>query len=269
MTYFGFLLRFLVIPIAVLLVLTYRDRRQGRALPPALGSLSPWAALAVLIVIAVVYTAPWDNYLVATEVWGYDPALVTGITLGWVPLEEYVFFALQPVLAGLWLVFLARRVPLGPVTPRPRLRAVATGATGATWLASAIVLLSGWAPGTYLALQLVWALPPIGLQLAFGADILWSYRRLVVLGIGPATLYLSAMDTLAIHSGTWTINLDRSLGILLGGTLPLEEAVFFLLTNTLLSFGLVLALAREGTRRLPAPVLNRLVKRDREPFPSR
>jgi len=167
-TYFGFLLRFLVIPIAVLLVLTYRDRRQGRALPPALGSLSPWAALAVLIVIAVVYTAPWDNYLVATEVWGYDPALVTGLPSAGSAGRIRLLRASTSAGRSLAGVSGATRA-LGPVTPRPRLRAVATGATGATWLASAIVLLSGWAPGTYLALQLVWALPPIGLQLAFGA----------------------------------------------------------------------------------------------------
>ena len=29
--------------------------------------------------IAVVYTTHWDNYLVATRVWWYDPALVSGI----------------------------------------------------------------------------------------------------------------------------------------------------------------------------------------------
>ena len=106
MTYFGFLLRFLVIPILILCVLTYRDLRQRRALPANLRFLSPWLVIAILIGVAVLYTTPWDNYLVATGVWWYDPALVTGITWGWVPLEEYTFFVLQPVLTGLWLLFL-------------------------------------------------------------------------------------------------------------------------------------------------------------------
>jgi lycopene cyclase domain-containing protein len=64
-------------------------------------------------VIAVVYTTPWDNYLVATGVWWYDPQLVTGLVLGWVPIEEYTFFIVQPILAGLWLLMLMRYLPAG------------------------------------------------------------------------------------------------------------------------------------------------------------
>ena len=75
-----------------------------------------WAAF----IIALLYTTPWDNYLVATGVWWYDPALVTGLTLGWVPIEEYTFFILQTLLAGLWLAFLARRLEFkDQSSPRP------------------------------------------------------------------------------------------------------------------------------------------------------
>jgi len=91
-------------------------------------------------------------------------------------------------------------------------------------------LIGGWPPATYLAITLVWALPPIGLQLIFGADILWRHIRLVLLTIIPMTIYLSAADSLAITSGTWTIDPDQSTGIFLG-SLPIEEAIFFLLTN--------------------------------------
>lgn len=251
MSYFGFLLRFVVIPIAVLGALAYRDRRRGRALPDTLGVVRPWQALAGMAAIAVIYTTPWDNYLVANKVWWYDPAQVTGITLGWVPLEEYTFFVLQTVMTGLWLFFLARRVRAhADMTPRPGLRAGAVAAVGLAWAASVMILAAGWMPGNYLALELVWALPPIALQLAVGADILWRYRRVVALAIVSATLYLSGADAIAIDSGTWTINPERSLGVLVGGVLPVEEVLFFLLTNTLLVFGLVLVLARETAARL-------------------
>jgi lycopene cyclase domain-containing protein len=100
----------------------------------------------------------------------------------------------------------------------------------------------------YLALILVWALPAIALQLAFGADILWHYRRLAVLVILPVFFYLSAADSLAISSGTWTIDPDQSLGIFFG-TLPVEEAVFFLATVVIICFGLTLALARASQLR--------------------
>ena len=252
MTYFGFLLRFLVIPIVILGVLTYRDLRRGRALPGELRLFSPWLVIAILTGVAVVYTTPWDNYLVATGVWWYDPALVTGITLGWVPLEEYTFFVLQPVMTGLWLLFLARRIPVRTrMSAPPNIRLVSAAGVGLLWLGALIVLLSGWQPGTYLALELVWALPPILLQLALGANLLWRHWRLVGVALLTSTLYLSAMDLLAIHSGTWTINPGLSLGLRLGGILPVEEAVFFLLTNTLLVFGMVLALANASRYRLP------------------
>ena len=252
MTYAGFLLRFLVIPLLILGLLTYHDMRLARKLPAPLRLLPWWLVLAALAVMAVIYTTPWDNYLVASGVWWYDPALVTGITLGWVPLEEYVFFVLQTLMTGLWLLFLARRLPPGRSSVDPQnIRIVSTGATSIVWLASVILLISGWQPANYLALELAWALPVIGVQLALGADILWQQRRLLLLAIGTATLYLCGMDGLAIHSGTWTINPERSLGLMLGGILPVEEAVFFLLTNSMLVFGLTLGLARETLQRLP------------------
>ena len=137
-------------------------------------------------------------------------------------------------------------------------RTYAATAVGIAWLGSVMLLVSGWQPGTYLALELVWALPPIALQLAVGADILWHYRRLVLPALLIPTLYLSAMDLLAIHSGTWTINPQQSLGIALGGILPVEEVIFFLLTNTLLAFGLVLSLANASFYRLPSLALRLL-----------
>jgi lycopene cyclase domain-containing protein len=203
--------------------------------------------------VALVYTTPWDNYLVATRVWWYDPALVAGITFGWVPVEEYAFFLLQPILTALWLAFLARRLSLpdGPPSPARRpLRVWLPAALGVIWLASVAALLAGVQPATYLALELAWALPPVALQLAFGADILWHYRRLVLLALVPATLYLSAADSLAIGWGTWTIDPAQSLPILLGGVLPIEEFVFFLLTSTLLTFGIVLVWAEASHERI-------------------
>ena len=43
--------------------------------------------------------------------------------------------------------------------------------------------------------------------------------------------------------GVWTINPMKSLGILLGGVLSIEEFVFFLLTNAMVVFGFVLVWA--------------------------
>jgi lycopene beta-cyclase len=248
--YLIFLVYFLLAPIILFSLLALWDQKRGRAFPPVLQGHSLMKMLGLLIVIALVYTTPWDNYLVATRVWWYNPELVVGITLGWVPLEEYLFFALQPLMIGLWLLLLARRLPVPSENNGRSARVISVSLAGAIWIVAVAILLTGWQPGTYLALELAWALPPILLQLIFGADILLRHRRLVLLTIIPVTLYLSLADTVAIAGGTWTIDPAQSLGILLGGILPVEEFVFFLLTTVLVTFGLVLGIATESRRQL-------------------
>jgi hypothetical protein len=63
------------------------------------------------------------------------------------------------------------------------------------------------------------------------------------------TFYLSVVDSLAITASTWTIALDQSTGILLGAVLPIEEAIFFLVTVALVTFGMTLFLAEEAQDR--------------------
>ena len=260
MTYFGFLLLFIGPPLAVLAALNWRARHQP--FPARLHAFQPLSVILAHVLVALIYTTPWDNYLVATNVWWYDPALVTGLTLGWVPIEEYTFFIVQTLMTGLWLLWLARKVLTnqGEIRSRPALRWGATLILGIFWLASAIILAAGWQPGTYLALILVWALPPIMLQTAFGADLLWGYRRLVLPGFIVPALYLSLADTFAIRAGTWTIDPAQTTGLHFPGGLPLEEFVFFLVTNLLISFGTTLVLARESQERVSPQVLAKIVK---------
>ena len=251
MTYFGFLLLFIGLPLVLLLILNRFDERRRKSAPEFCPARAIWLAIGLHVLLAVLYTTPWDNYLVATGVWYYDPKLISGVLLGWVPLEEYTFFVLETLLTGFWWWFLARRLPTrGKFRPRTGLRIGSTAVLGVVWFASLSLLLSGWDPGTYLGLILAWALPPIMLQLAFGADLLWHHRRLVLLAILPLYLYLSATDSLAITSGTWTIDPGQSTGMLIG-SLPVEEAIFFLVTVVLIGFGLTLSLARLSERRWP------------------
>jgi len=287
-TYGQFLLLCLCMPIAGLALLVLRDQLKKpirERLKTQWRGWTPWVALAVLIVIAVVYTAPWDNHLIAQGVWWYDPALVSGVTLGRIPLEEFLFFPLQTILIGLWILWLIPRVPSSPsgdavaaqeltstgeegnvrkvdkatrvykqivLTMRVRLaeastiRWIAAVAIAILWLVGFVILLRGWRPGTYLGWELVWALPPLLLQLGLGADLLWRRRRLILIAFVPAVLYLSTADALAIHEGIWTISSHLSLGLLLGGVLPLEEFFFFLLTSALVTGGLVLGEAVES-----------------------
>ena len=131
------------------------------------------------------------------------------------------------------------------------------------WIAALATLVIGKSGTIYLGLELAWAMPVIILQLAFGGDILWQQRQKVVLAITLLTVYLSAADALAIQSGVWTINPMKSLGVLLGGILPMEEFVFFLLTNTMVAFGFVLIWAPQSYGRLKS-VWSKLRSRGQE-----
>jgi lycopene cyclase domain-containing protein len=250
--YFDILATFILPPLLALLVLVPWD--MWRWLIRGEGVVHWEAYLIVLmhVAAALAYTTPWDNYLVATGVWWYDPNLVTGIAIGWVPIEEYTFFVVQTLLSGLWTVGLMGLVKSPPkfipgVTARHRAAVVVT----ATWLVSTLLLLSGWRPGTYLTLILSWALIPVLIQVAFGADILQANWRLLVAAIAAPTLYLWAIDALAIQSGTWSIDPLQTTGVKLG-PIPLEEMLFFLMTNSIIAFGITLMLAEASRQRAQA-----------------
>lgn len=262
MTYASFLLTFIVPPIALLAGLVALRARSGRRHGSS-STPAPWvspALVAALLVVAMLYTTPWDNHLIAGHVWFYDRARIAGITLGWIPVEELLFFPLQTLLVALWYAWLAPFVaPVVPATGAaggfaagrsPRMQLASVIAVGFLWLVAVAVLLAGWRPGTYLGWELAWALPPVILLLAAGADVVWRAHRLLVAVIVPALLYLSTADAVAIHVGIWAIDPHHSTGLLIGGTLPLEELVFFLLTTTLIALGLALGGSAVVRKRL-------------------
>jgi lycopene cyclase domain-containing protein len=166
---------------------------------------------------------------------------------------------LQPILTGLWLVFLARRLSPPPLAISTKHAAAqrwgGLAALAVLWIISVIILFMGKQPLTYIALLLAWALPPLMLQVGFGGDILWHYRKLIFWTILPATIYLCVADAIAIESGTWTINPEQSVNFFVGG-LPVEEIVFFFVTNVMITVGTTLVLARQSQARAPRSVLN-------------
>jgi putative membrane protein len=252
MTYFCFLFRFLIVPILILLAITWWETRKGKSTLGFEGGRKVWIAILIHVFLAVVYTTPWDNYLVATGVWSYNPELVTGIVIGFVPIEEYIFFVLETILAGLWWWFLARRSPPHVHEFRPNKKLIRVSATALVclWVVFTVIFFGNYEPLTYLSITLFWALPAILPQIIFGADILSHHRKLVALAILVPGVYLSVIDIFALSDTTWSISREQTTGMLFLSILPLEEIVFFVITNTLIVFGMTLLLSRESQSRL-------------------
>jgi len=258
MTYFGFLLRFLFIPILVFYAITLWDNKNNKQIGGFRNGRAVWTAIGIHVLLAVIYTTPWDNYLVATGVWYYNPDLVTGLVVGYVPIEEYTFFVVETILSGLWWWFLARRISLTPspspqgrggFLPNKKLVYVSTCLLVLLWTLFTYLFFFGDSKWTYLSITLFWALPAILPQLLFGADILWHYRKLVIWAILIPGTYLSLMDIVALRDTTWSISPAQTTGILFFGILPLEEVVFFFITNVLIVFGMTLLLANVSAGR--------------------
>lgn len=236
MTYLQFLGLFVAAPTVLLGI-----RLLLRKPPPVV-----YLYILGLAVVAVIYATPWDNYLVWKSVWTYGADRVIG-TIGYVPIEEYMFFVLQVLFTSTWTL------AVHPVFVRP---AASTGmsrsdATPADW-AEAIVYVALLAAGViaffvsgglYFALIAVWAAPVCLFQWWFSPRYLATNRKLLLAAIAPPTLYLALADRYAIAEGIWSITDATRSGLYVVG-LPVEEALFFLMTNVMVVQGLVLLLQR-------------------------
>jgi len=203
------------------------------------GKRAQWA-LPLIAVVAFSYTTPWDNYLVANNVWWYGENRVLA-TIGYVPIEEYLFFVLQPILTGLFLFHVLSR---WKATPQPTSRASVWGGF-LTFITLSIaglgLLLSDWSRGLYMGLVLFWASPLLAGMWLYDGQTLWAHRRTLTLAVGAPTLYLWVGDATAIGAGIWTISSEFTMGLSPFG-LPIEEATFFLVTNLLVVKGILLLL---------------------------
>jgi lycopene beta-cyclase len=245
MSYLAFHLIFILSPLALLLAAVRRA-------PVVLGSRARWTLPAIAL-IAFIYTTPWDNYLVYRGVWWYGSDRVLG-TIGYVPVEEYAFFILQPLLTGAWTYLLLMRrggsveahedlvddgpnggmtLGLGPTR--------AIGLMVYLLLAAAGVLALTYERGLYLGLILAWAAPVLAVQWVFVAPAARAAPTVFASGVGVPTLYLWIADRIAIGQEVWTIAPQYTTGIMLFG-LPVEEALFFLVTNLLVVQGVLLFL---------------------------
>ncbi|KAL2426130.1 Bifunctional lycopene cyclase/phytoene synthase [Exophiala dermatitidis] len=203
-----------------------------------------------LLTVAVTYTIPWDSYLIRTGVWTYPPEVILGPKLFDIPAEELFFFVIQTYITTCLQILLSKSVVTAtylhnendlqdPLGRRLRQWKRAGQVTlGLCWV-TPLLLGRGHVTGTYMKLILVWAVPVLLMLWTFAYQLLLTLPRSKTwLPIMLPTLYLWVIDTLALRRGTWCIESETKLGIQLWPHLDLEEAVFFLVTNTLIVWGL-------------------------------
>ena len=89
MSYAGFLLLFLIVPLALLAVLLRRRLLDRRYLMCA----------GVLMLIALLYMAPWDHTAAVWGLWTWAAGQTWGPRWWAIPPEEYLFCILEALLA--------------------------------------------------------------------------------------------------------------------------------------------------------------------------
>ena len=93
--------------------------------------------------------------------------------------------------------------------------------------------------GTYIALICAWAGPVLlALWCLAYQPLLMLPRSKTWLPIFLPTIYLWLVDTIALLRGTWSIESGTKMDIQIWPGLEIEEALFFVVTNTLVVFGL-------------------------------
>jgi lycopene cyclase domain-containing protein len=237
-TYLQFHLAFLV-PAVLFLIATgfvSRSRAVDTDAEGLRGWRHYWSGVAIITVVALAYTTPWDNYLIARGVWWYGDGR-TVFHLWHAPLEEYLFIVVQPWLTALWLAHFRAQAEWDR-SARP-----VAWRVGGFALAAALGVV-GWRllatdGAFYLGAVLAWAAPVLAIQWLVGAPQLWARRRTVALGTLVPTLYLCVADRIAIEYGIWVLSERYTTGMAVAG-LPVEEATFFLVTNLFVVQGLVL-----------------------------
>ena len=98
MTYWSLNAIFLAV-VAVVAVAALLVRRAPR-----------WKAIGLAAIPLLIMTAVFDNLLVGLGIVGYDPARISGVTIGVAPLEDFAYsIAVVVLLPSLWTLLTQRK----------------------------------------------------------------------------------------------------------------------------------------------------------------
>jgi lycopene cyclase domain-containing protein len=216
-----------------------------------IGWPEPWTpgeiqAMSYVVLAAVLFTTPWDNDAARRGIWGFPREKFT-LRLGYLPVEEYLFFVLQSLNVVFALRALFHLVPAwqNHATSHP---------TPWTWLGVAASvpawIMIGWGLRAWhrdksarlnYALHLVWFLPVISMQWIIGSTVFSTHAGLMALAACAFGVYYTVADVVAVRANLWFFDENQITGHKVAG-LPWEEIAFFFLTSLLVAQSYLLLL---------------------------
>ncbi|XP_044011351.1 bifunctional lycopene cyclase/phytoene synthase-like [Aphidius gifuensis] len=191
----------------------------------------------LISIIAVIYTTPWDTYVIYNGAWTYPPDRVLAL-IGWVPIEEYMFFVIQCIMTILWSLLCTRLT-----TPGFNFNYSKKSYQLIRWipiLLMGIITIIGYklaVPGQhtfYLGCILWWSCPVLAFMWYGAGNFFVKKISSSLIGIIVPTLYLWRVDQIGLKDNIWHITEATSLNIFVIDALPIEEALFFFVTNTII-----------------------------------
>ena len=231
MNYIEFLFLFTVIPVIILAIFLrkYLDIVYVK-----------W--LLIVSVIAFAATAGWDNYAVYSGIWHFPEDKTLGIKLFYVPVEEYLFFFLQTFTTGLvQLFFIKKNIDINIKKSIFLLIPLLFFQTNE-------ILKLPFGNLNYLFHLFSWGGFFIIIQIFAGRKKIINNIFLIVMPSLIMTLYFSIADSISIGQGIWEFDPLQTTGIRLYN-IPLEEILFFLVTNILITEAMILFLPSKYLKR--------------------
>lgn len=194
-----------------------------------------------LCALALIYTTPWDNYIIYHKAWWYRRDAVIG-TIGYVPIEEYLFFIIQTILTALWTTCCSRW-SLNSLYLQQSNSLKLHSIRYVTITILIIFIIIGWknaipATKTFYMGSIAWwtLLVVVFLWYVSGSYVCKRFKVTLISVLVPS-VYLCYVDLIALRARVWHINEATSLEIFPVDELPIEEITFFFMTNIIVGLG--------------------------------
>lgn len=194
-----------------------------------------------LCILAVTYTTPWDNYIIYHKAWWYRKDAVIG-TIGWVPIEEYIFFVIQTIFTSLWTICCSRwTLHSLHLRHTKRLQSELIKYLGIVLMV--IAILCGWLHAIpdrktfYLCSIIWWSLLVVVILWYIGSSYIVRRYQQILCSVVLPSVYFCYVDLIALRAKVWHINERTSLEMFPISELPIEEVIFFFITNFMVVMG--------------------------------